>query len=273
MCAFFENDLQNRPDAGEPMGPARMRGWIDVPMSQEDLTRLPTEKLARMLMECAKQDPALVGRPRPVTVARQTALHGGPPQALARQSLPADRMLSINLQLEELASVVVEAAEQADEALRLARAATRSARLGMAVFAGIGVLGIMVGVAGTADNGHRGTAQREISAGGEGRQNEMAKWTTSEPNGGATPAQQADIAQDAARASADALVPTASTEVPSSVFSPPVYHGPSGHAAPWRAYRPPVRHIATDSIQARATARGAATFRHDQITLFPPFDR
>ena len=92
----------------------------------------------------------------------------------------------------------------------------------MAVFAGIGVLGIMVGVAGTADNGHRATAQREISADGEGRQNDMAKWTTSEPNGGATPAQQADIAQDAARASADAMVPTASTEVPSSVFSPPV---------------------------------------------------
>jgi hypothetical protein len=242
-------------------------------MNQEDSARLPTETLARLLMECAKQDPALVGRLRPITVARQTALHEGDPQALARRGLPADRVLGIDLQLEELASVAVEAAEQAEEALRLARAATRSARLGMAVFAGIGVFGIVVGVVGTADSGHRGTTQREISTGGQERQNDIANWTTSGPNRAATPARQADIAQDAATRSADAMVAITSTEVPSSIFAPPVYHGPSGHAAPWQAYRPPVRRTATDGTRAPATARVAVTFRHDQTSLFQPFDR
>jgi hypothetical protein len=262
---------KNRPEADEALG--RPRGWIEIPMNQEDYAALPIEHLARLLMECAKQDPALVGRLRPITAAGQTVLHKGDPQALARRSLPDDLVQGIDLQLEELTSVAIEAAEQADEALRVARAATRSARLGMAVFASIGVLGIVVGVMGTADSGHRGTTQREINAGGHARQDDLAKWTTSAPNDSAAPARQADIAQDAAIRSVDTMVAIAPTEVPSSIFAPPVYHGPSGHAPPWQAYRPPARRTTADGTRAPATARVAVTFRHDQTSLFQPFDR
>jgi hypothetical protein len=174
-------------------------------------------------------------------------------------TLPADRVLAINVQFEELTSVVVESAGQAEEALRLAHAATRSARRGMAVFAGIGVLGIVVGVAGTAKTDHRGaadTAQREIAAGGHD-----------------TPAQQGETVQVTATETAGSVVPAGTTEPPAPISPPPVYHGPIGTAAPWQAYRPPVRRIATEGTRPPAAARFVATIRRDVRAFFQAFPR
>jgi hypothetical protein len=247
------------------------------PMSQEDHSRLPTEKIARLLMECAKQDPALVGRPRPVAAARQAALRQDTAMAYSRSNLPAGAM-GIHLQLEELASVVVESAEQAEEALRLARATARSARRGMVVFAGIGALGILVGVAGTTGHGQRGTtdiAQIEVAAGEDGPNDDAAKVETVGP-GGAAPARQGGMVQGAATGTAGTEVraaPAAPTEPAAAIPSPPVYRGPVGEAAPWQAYQPPARRLEANGVRRTAAARSATPARRHLTMLFPPSDR
>ena len=250
-----------------------------VPMNQEDFSRSPVERLAWLLMESAKQDPALIGRPRPIPAGERSDLRPARPEPLAHLGLPDDGAVRINRQIKELVSVAVASAEQAEEALHQARKARRSARLSVAVCAAVGSFGILVGVAGTADKIPRAAAdmgRREVVADDPGRQSSGPTLPTAEPNGEVTPPQRNDIARGVSAEADDAAVPALSTQVAATniappVYQPPVYHGPIGYAAPWQASPPPVRRVATQAPRQPAPGQIVAAFRRDLRSLFRAF--
>ena len=187
-----------------------------VPMNQEDFSRSPVERLAWLLMESAKQDPALIGRPRPIPAGERSDLRPARPEPLAHLGLPDDGAVRINRQIKELVSVAVASAEQAEEALHQARKARRSARLSVAVCAAVGSFGILVGVAGTADKIPRAAAdmgRREVARTIRGARASGRTLPTAEPNGGVTPPQRSDIARGVSTEADDAAVPALSTQV------------------------------------------------------------
>jgi hypothetical protein len=245
-----------------------------APMNQEEFPRSPVERLAWLLMESAKQDPALVGRPRPIPAGERSDLRPARPEPLAHLGLPDDGAVRMNRQIKELVSVAVASAEQAEEALHQARKARRSARLSVAVCAAVGSFGILVGVAGTADKIPRAAADmghREVVADDPGRQSSGPTLPTAEPNGEVTPPQRSDVARGVSAEADDAAVPASSTQVATTNIAPPVYHGPIGYAAPWQASPPPVRRVATQAPRQPAPGQFMAAFRRDLSSLFRAF--
>jgi hypothetical protein len=252
-----------------------------VQMNQEDAFRLPTERIAQLLMECAKLDPTLVGRPQ--AVAAGIPDDPGPmnPGARLPSYLQADPVPGIGVRLDDLISVAMASAEQAVDALRQAREARRSARRSMvgsmAVCAGISVLGILIGVARTDDNHVRGdpdTAPREVSEGGPANRFGAPKSQATDPGAGAmSPQAGSDTAQSAAPAVSDDVQPVAPTPAAASSAVLPVYHGPAAQAAPWQISTPPVRRIGTASRRPATPVGFVTAFRRDLKALFQAFSR
>lgn len=100
--------------------------------------------IARRLMETARQEPSLLGRSRPS--ASQTYWMA-PVSAELPVSVTANTSLALYEQCEHLASVAVEAAQQAEDAYARARAAFIAARRGMIAFGLLGILGVAIGAA------------------------------------------------------------------------------------------------------------------------------
>src|SRR5580693_8128217 len=110
-----------------------------------DFPRTPIERIAHKLLDGARQDPALLGRRHApfndATVDRLLELPIGcralrPLELLAAAPFEAER------QLENLVSIAVTSAQQAEDACQEARVASRAARRGVAVMAGVGTLGV-----------------------------------------------------------------------------------------------------------------------------------
>src|SRR5262245_24236363 len=100
----------------------------------------PVERMAKRLLAEARGQPELIGRPVPV---QRPGLF--PPMALL-----ADPTTDIRRYLEDLVSIAVSSAQQAEEVSAQAQAASRKARRGMLVVASFAALGVLVGVAGFA---------------------------------------------------------------------------------------------------------------------------
>lgn len=122
-----------------------------VQMTTGDLPELSVEQLARVLLDCARDDPALLARSGPRAVAPPDAATLLPPVPMPRPAapplnLPAARS---NPEVEELVSIAVNCARRAEDAVRHARqiSAAANRRVSMAaVFAGCGVMAASIAI-------------------------------------------------------------------------------------------------------------------------------
>ena len=116
-------------------------------MTPGDFPRLPADRLARLLSECARQDPALVLREAPRTDpllsdAFDTVWQT---EALAPISLPSRPKSQADRHLEELVSIAAASAQNAADACRQAGDANRSAKRGVCALAGIAASAAVIG--------------------------------------------------------------------------------------------------------------------------------
>ena len=147
-----------------------------VDMSHEDPARPSSNQIARSLLESAKQDPALLGRlnRRMDNGQMVTGLSGHafalPMETAFRQPIrllgaaPYDSGQPRDEQeLETLVSIAVESAHQAEDAVQEVRRATGTIRRGLALCAGLGVVGIVAAMAAIIDNHLSGVASAAMA--------------------------------------------------------------------------------------------------------------
>ena len=112
----------------------------------EDRPGLPVDRLARRLLAEAAASPALVSR----TGAPAKLTPKPPADRFPTMALLSDPALDIQQYLEDLVSIAVKSAQQAEDVSLQAQDASKRARRGMAVVAGLGAVGLLVGAAGFA---------------------------------------------------------------------------------------------------------------------------
>jgi hypothetical protein len=120
----------------------------------DDFTQPSTESLARLILACAEDDPTLVRRSRARGRAMQKREDDTPTTQrapLPSLALASHSSLSSTQQLEELVSLAVTSAQEAEYALQRTHAAGKRMRRGMWLFAGVSAVGMMAGVAGMID--------------------------------------------------------------------------------------------------------------------------
>ncbi len=118
-------------------------------MTPGDFPRLPADRLARLLLECARQDPALVLREAPRTDPLLSDAFDTVWQieALAPISLPSRPKSQADRHLEELVSIAVASAQNAADACRKVGDANGSAKRGVCALAGIAASAAVIGAA------------------------------------------------------------------------------------------------------------------------------
>jgi hypothetical protein len=121
----------------------------------DDSSGPPIERLARSLLACAKDQPSLLVRsPEAANGALPGLIEASPRLQVRRAgwlSGPLGRPADRSPYLEELVSIAVSTARQAEDAARHASDAYAMARRGRLAWAGFGVLGIVIGVSGVVD--------------------------------------------------------------------------------------------------------------------------
>jgi hypothetical protein len=101
--------------------------------------------MARRLLAEAEAQPALIGRTTPLKLTKKPVAEPFPALALL-----SDPTLNVKQYLEDLVSIAVNSAQQAEEISLQAEAASRKARRSMVLVGTFGALGLMVGIAGFA---------------------------------------------------------------------------------------------------------------------------
>jgi hypothetical protein len=205
-----------------------------------DFPRTPIERIAHKLLDSARQDPALLGRRHApfndATVDRLLELPIGS-RALRPLELLAAAPFEAERQLENLVSIAVTSAQQAEDACQEARVASRAARRGVAVMAGVGTLGVLVGIAAIADQHLRGNANQAVASAEISNTAVPVAPPLPQPppsDAAGTAGNTPESPQPVTTAGSNLLIPAASAEPVTRVIVPPVYHGPvSGHATPW----------------------------------------
>jgi hypothetical protein len=129
---------------------------VDTPHG--GFSRPSSEMIARLLLESARQDPALLGRSHP---ANQQGPGGGgfrlpvgrdfeqPIQLLGNKPYSTRHN---DVEVEDLVLIAVESAHQAQDAVQQARQVAGMVRRGVTFCAGLGVVGFLVAIAAIADN-------------------------------------------------------------------------------------------------------------------------
>lgn len=112
----------------------------------DDPEGLPVGRLARRLLAEAEASPALIAR----AAAAPAIATPRESQPFAAMALLSDPALDVRQYLEDLASIAITSAQQAEDLAVQAQAASRKARRGMLVLAGFAMMGLLVGVAGFA---------------------------------------------------------------------------------------------------------------------------
>ncbi len=129
---------------------------VDTP--QGGFPRPSSEMIARLLLESARQDPALLGRSHP---AKNQGLGGGGSRLPVGRDFEQPMQLLGNIphslrhndvEVEDLVLIAVESAHQAQDAVREARQVAGMMRRGVAFSAGLGVIGLLAAIAAIADN-------------------------------------------------------------------------------------------------------------------------
>jgi hypothetical protein len=121
----------------------------------DDSSGAPVERLARSLLACARDQPSLLFRPPAVDDRALPGLVEELPRSHGRPALLApgrlNRLSERSPYLEELVSIAVATAHQAEDAARRASDACALAKRDRVAWAGFGVLGIVIGLAGAVD--------------------------------------------------------------------------------------------------------------------------
>ena len=107
---------------------------------------MPVEQLAWRLLTEAEASPALIGRAKTAPAVADPRVA----ESFAAMALLSDPALDVRQYFEDLVTIAVDAAQQAEDLAVQAQEASRKARRGMAVVASIGAVGLVVGVAGFA---------------------------------------------------------------------------------------------------------------------------
>ena len=123
-------------------------------MRQDDESHVPADRLARILMNCAKQDPSLLGRSRADAAGSLVETNGQP------LALP-DTSCSVSEYLENLVMIAVESARDAEATYREACETNRRSRRRELAAAAFCIVGALAGVTGViASRLHAGTEAR-----------------------------------------------------------------------------------------------------------------
>lgn len=188
--------------------------------------------MARRLLAAAEASPVLIGRAKTAPAVANPRVA----ESFAAMALLSDPALDVRQYLEDLVSIAVDSAQQAEELAVQAREAGKKARRGMAVLAGLGALGLVVGVAGFAASRSANVRLAEVS-GEVGALHEMQRQAqdqladiasrTSDPRDVAEVTQQPDLAR--------AVVPAP---------APPARQPAVRYSEPWPDSRPPPRRAA-----------------------------
>jgi hypothetical protein len=221
-------------------------------MMPEDFSRLPVERMAQRLLQNARADPGLIGRGGTVATVGETRPKALPDTDLARfspMSLLSDPTFDVRQYLEDLVSIAVTSAQQAEEVSLKAQEASRKARRTMAFVATLGTIGLLVGVAGFAAERTAVTRLAQVSS--EVRQlQDMQRSTEGEL------AVIAAVTAERHATSTQAAAPAPVAPNPRRP-APTVWRTPIPHSDPWPASPSPTRRISTV---------------HNQVVL-PPFLR
>ena len=110
-------------------------------MRQDDDSHLPADRLARILLDCVRQDPSLLGRSRP-DLAGTLVESSGQPIALP------DASCNVSEYLENLVMIAVESARDAQATYREACESNRRSRRREWAAAVFCVVGVLAGVTG-----------------------------------------------------------------------------------------------------------------------------
>lgn len=114
---------------------------------------LPVERIAQRLLATARDCPELISRncqTAGILAERPSPLPTPELGPFPQMALLSDPALDIRHYLEDLVSIAISSAQQAEDVSLHAREATRKARRGMVVIGCLGALGLAVGVAGLA---------------------------------------------------------------------------------------------------------------------------
>jgi hypothetical protein len=98
------------------------------------------------LLAEAEGDPTLIGR----RAVKPPAVKSRGTEPFAAMALLSDPALDVRQYLEDLASIAINSARQAEDLAVQAQAASRRARRGMVMLAGFGIVGLLIGMAGFA---------------------------------------------------------------------------------------------------------------------------
>ena len=112
------------------------------------------QRLAKALLECAAEDPMLVSR-RPVDSGESwlDRLNLPPPRTPTPITIvPPAREVERDVEAEHFVAMAMAAAQEAAEAAEQAKAECRAARRQMLVMAGVGTLGVLIGILGVVDH-------------------------------------------------------------------------------------------------------------------------
>ena len=191
------------------------------------------EQMARHLMEAARQEPSLLGR-RHAIMRHQPIEMRSEIQPFDLSYIDSVGRVDVLQQVEELTSIAITSAQEAEATFQQACETIRAARRGMAVFGTLGVLGILMGAAAIADNHLRWDAPMALAQADPA----PAPTTTPPPSLPVTyvpplptPPASAPTAAPAAPAPSPAPAPAPKP------FVPPAYHPPLTDAAPWTSER------------------------------------
>lgn len=200
-----------------------------------------------MLAE-AEACPALVGRAKTAPVVANARVA----ELFAAMALLSDPALDVRQYLEDLVSIAVNSAQQAEDLAVQAREAGRKARRGMAVLASLGALGLLVGVAGFAASRSANVRLAEVR-GEVGALQEMQRQSQD---------QLADIAsrtsdpRDAVEATQQpGIAPAVVVSRPLPTPAPPARQQALRYSEPWPDSRPPPRRAAVARSQPVQTTQ------------------
>ena len=178
------------------------------------------ERMARHLMEAARQEPSLLGRRHAITRHQPTET-----RAFDLVALGSIGHIDVLQQVEELTSIAISSAQQAEAAFQHACETVRAARRGMAVFGALGALGILMGAAAIADNHLHWDAPMAFAQ--------------ADPSPAPVPKPLPELTDTYVP---PLPVPPTSTPISAPAqtpkpFVPPAYHPPPTDAAPWPSER------------------------------------
>jgi hypothetical protein len=175
----------------------------------------PVQEVARILLELSRQEPSLVGRSR--ALARDNTPRV-PVFDLA--ALAGFTQIDLAQRMEDLTSIAMAAAQQAEEAFRQARETVRITRRNAVVFSLLGAVGILAAAASIADN-HLSSPDLPATA----------------VQAASTPPAVIGVSPKLEHLPATYVpplpFPPTVTQPPSRHFVPPAYHRPPTFVAPW----------------------------------------